>query len=300
MMDLTKLIVEDNLNFFAVNKPKGLIVNVSNTTRSETLQDLVKKHIDQSLDYHLQILNVLEKKEIKVLKESNYDSISKLLINDQVREVLKSLMGVSTELIKEFTDRNGIVHRLDKDTSGVILIAKNAPAFKELKSKFVKRRVRKTYYAITFGDIVNTLKGNDFIHVDLPLGRNPRHRTEFAIVATGRSAESFVYASNPYEMQISDYKESAKKKKDSTFSCVKVLPKTGRTHRIRVHLKALNHEILGDNTYMGKSQSKVAKKLSAPLMLHAHTIEFKFLTKSYKLSASFPKEFAEVVNNIFK
>jgi len=299
-MELIKLIVEDNSNFFAVNKPKGLIVNVSNTTKAQTLQDLVEDYLKVPLSEHLQILKILQDKEIKVLKEFNYDNISKLLNNNQTEETLKSLIGVSTELIKEFTDRAGIVHRIDKDTSGVVLIAKNAFAFKELKNNFVKRKVKKTYFAVTFGDILNTLKGNDFIQINLPLGRNPRHRTEYAIVATGREAESFVYASSPFKMGIGTFKESIKQKKAATFSIVKVLPKTGRTHQIRVHLKALNHEILGDNTYMGKSQSKTSKKMSAPLMLHANTLQFKFLKKEYKISAPFPKEFIDVINNIFK
>lgn len=298
-MDLNKLIVLDNLDFFAVNKPKGLVINVSTTNKTETLQEIVGKAYESTFNVHLQILKVLQSKGFEALGKKEIASILKTERSAIFTETLKSLEGVSFQLIKEFTDRSGIVHRLDKGTSGVVLVAKNATAFKKLKRNFLDRKVVKTYYAVVFGNINNTLKGNDYIHVNLPLGRNPRHRTEFAILASGRVADSMVYPASPLEMEINLKPESVKEGKNYVFSALKILPKTGRTHQIRVHLKALNHEILGDQTYMGRSQTRVAKKLNAPLMLHAQMLEFSFSGKKFKIKAPFSSDFCDVVNNIW-
>lgn len=260
-LDLTPYILKENKDYLAINKPRGMVVNRSSTTKTVTLQEL-------SEDY---------------LRES--------LTNAEYEDPI---------ILEEFVSRSGIVHRLDKDTTGVLLIAKNPQAFADLKANFLNRTAQKTYHAVVFGDVARLLKENEMIHINLPLARNPRKRMEFAVVKNGREAESLVFLATPKKLEIVDSINSVANYKDKSFSIVRILPKTGRTHQIRVHLKALNHEILGDIIYSGKKQMQVAKKINAPLMLHASVLEFTYNKKQVKISAPVPEEFAKTVKVLWK
>ena len=124
--------------------------------------------------------------------------------------------------------RPGIVHRLDKDTSGLLLVAKTEPAHENLAEQFRARAVFKSYVALVHGQMEK-----DRGEIDEPIARDPRHRTRMAIVRGGRSALSIYRARERFDR----------------FTLIDVELKTGRTHQIRVHLAWIKHPVVGDDTY---------------------------------------------------
>jgi 23S rRNA pseudouridine1911/1915/1917 synthase len=146
--------------------------------------------------------------------------------------------------------RPGIVHRLDKDTSGVLLAAKNPDMHQKLVSLFSERKIEKYYLAICMGK-------PKFARIDAPIGRHPQRRQEMRVCQEkGKEAISL--------LKIVQEKHP--------FSLVQVQILTGRTHQIRVHLKHIGHPILGDPIYGVKSTNE--KYGIARPLLHAHRIKF--------------------------
>lgn len=145
-------------------------------------------------------------------------------------------------------ERPGVVHRLDQDTSGVILFAKTDRAYWMLTKMFAERQIRKTYYALV-GGVPKLLSGI----IDAPIGRSMRDRTAMCVTAHGRPACTHWQVLKTFP-----------KFNQTLLSCN---PITGRTHQIRVHLKSIGHPIVGDPKY-GKIHGQ-------RLFLHAHQIEFK-------------------------
>jgi len=144
--------------------------------------------------------------------------------------------------------RPGIVHRLDKETSGVIIAAKTERAHRELVALFAKRAIKKWYRAICFGNPGNCT-------IDAPIGRNPKRRKEMAVIETGKPALS--------RCRVLEEKPP--------FSHVEVELVSGRTHQIRVHLQHVGAPIVGDPLY---GNAKVNKKYQVPhQLLHAHRLE---------------------------
>ncbi|MCK4909232.1 MAG: RluA family pseudouridine synthase [Planctomycetes bacterium] len=140
-----------------------------------------------------------------------------------------------SENLNIHTYRPGIVHRLDKNTSGVILAAKTSRAFLSLGNQFAQRQIHKEYLAVVHGRVKF-----DSDTIDKPLGR---HRTDREKMAVQKKTEG--------REAISTYKVKYRFEK---FSVVRVFPKTGRTHQIRVHLASIKHPIAGDVTYGGKKE----------------------------------------------
>lgn len=141
-------------------------------------------------------------------------------------------------------DRPGIVHRLDKDTSGTIVIAKTTSALESLQEQFATRKVKKVYLASARG-VISEAKGL----IDAPIGRNPVHPTRMTVRPQGRAAQTEFHV--------------LKRTEDSTL--ITILLHTGRTHQIRVHLNYIGHPIIGDVLY-GKPAER--------LLLHAWRLEF--------------------------
>ncbi len=167
---------------------------------------------------------------------------------------VRDLSGIGGEV------RPGIVHRLDKDTSGVMIIAKNDEAHRRLTAAWNTEGVRKEYLAVVYGT-----PASDRGTVDAPIGRDPRDRKRMAIVADGRRA-------------ITDYEIVERLRASSLVRC---RLRTGRTHQIRVHMKHLGHPIVGDPVYSGPQWKGIPeKKLQRTLssltrqMLHAERITF--------------------------
>jgi 23S rRNA pseudouridine1911/1915/1917 synthase len=146
-------------------------------------------------------------------------------------------------------ERAGIVHRLDKDTSGVILVAKTAAALESLRAQFKARAVEKRYLALVEG-MPDTPDGL----IDAPIGRDPSQRKRMAVVRDGREAVTEYHVRETY----------------ADFSLVEVLPQTGRTHQIRVHLAFIGHPVVGDTVYGRRRQSTKLKRH----FLHAASLTF--------------------------
>jgi 23S rRNA pseudouridine1911/1915/1917 synthase len=155
---------------------------------------------------------------------------------------------------QDFLDRAGIVHRIDKETSGCLIIAKTPEAFADLQRQFKERLVKKTYIALVHGQLTPE-EGE----VRAPVGRLPWNRERFGIIPGGKEAVTRykVLSSTP------------------DVSRVELYPETGRTHQIRVHMKHINHPLMGDYLYAGRKTSRNDRAGGFPrVMLHAAKIEF--------------------------
>ena len=175
--------------------------------------------------------------------------------------------------------RPGIVHRLDKDTSGVLILAKNQRSYKFLKKQFQEGEVKKVYQAIIYGG----LKSDSGI-IDRPIGRN---KNEFGSKATGASARGEMRDAVTYYKVLERFQD---------YSLLELRPKTGRTHQIRVHLKSVSHPIVCDSVYASGQPCPGGLKRQA---LHAFSIEFKIPTgKNIRVESPLPADFKKALANL--
>lgn len=161
-------------------------------------------------------------------------------------------------LVKSSEFRSGIVHRIDKETSGILIVAKDEKTFKNLQSQFKKRQVNKTYTALVHGKI-EIKKGS----IEVPVGRLPWNRERFGVIAGGRKAKTNYQVDRYYQKGSSDY------------TLLELYPVTGRTHQIRIHLKYLGYPIVADQFYAGRKTAKLDRKWCPRFFLHASAISFK-------------------------
>ncbi|HEX2123591.1 MAG TPA: RluA family pseudouridine synthase [Thermoanaerobaculia bacterium] len=193
---------------------------------------------------------------------------------------VKDLSGIGGEI------RPGIVHRLDKDTSGVMVIAKHDDAHRRLTAEWGGERVRKEYLALVYGT-----PAPDRGTIEAPIGRDPRDRKRMAVVANGRRA-------------VTDYELTEQFRYVSLVRC---RLRTGRTHQIRVHLKHLGHPLVGDPVYSGPQwrgipDKRVQKVLSSleRQALHAEKIAFPHPRSGEMLTfaAPLPEDLASVLREL--
>lgn len=178
--------------------------------------------------------------------------------------------------------RPGIVHRLDKDTSGVIVVAKNQKYFDYLKNLFQGRGVKKTYLALVWGE-PKTKSGTINKAISLKAGTTKR------TVHEGKMEKEAV---TEYRV-IKSFKEKGGKGEgeEEIFSLLEVCPQTGRTHQIRVHLASIGHPIVGDSLY-GKKENPFGLERQ---FLHAGSLEFGLASGSrIKLEADLPDDLAKI------
>ena len=169
--------------------------------------------------------------------------------------------------------RPGIVHRLDKDTSGLMMVAKNHHAHQELSNQIKDRRVTKGYMALTTGVV-----SPDAGIIDQPIARDPRHRKRMAVVAGGRESRTrYRVVENP-----------------SGYSLLELVLETGRTHQIRVHLAHLGHPLLGDGVY-GKTSPLLDRHF-----LHANLLGFQHprTGEALEFRAELPTDLAGVLDDL--
>lgn len=180
---------------------------------------------------------------------------------------VRDLSGIGGEM------RPGIVHRLDKDTSGLILIAKNDKAHASLSEQFKERSMEKHYRAVTFGQF-----REETGMIDAPIARHPVDRKKMAIVPGGKPSQT--------EWKVLERLRSA------TYLDVHLL--TGRTHQIRVHMNSIGHSLLGDPIYAPNIKTFVH---IPRLMLHAYSLAFTHPTSNERMEfiAPLPKEFETTI-----
>ncbi len=177
-------------------------------------------------------------------------------------------------------NRMGIVHRLDKDTSGILLVAKTQKALENLQKQFKERIVKKEYLALAHG--LMTEQGI----IDAAIIRNPGNREKFIVLAEGKEAvtefeplESYQLSAISLQTIFSDFSKIQMRKLErqryNEFTLVRCKPKTGRTHQIRVHLKYINHPVVADEKYAGRKVVRLDKRWCPRIFLHAQKIGFK-------------------------
>jgi len=204
------------------------------------------------------------------------------LVNALVARYPK-IIGVGENIL-----RPGIVHRLDKETSGLMAVAKNQKAFDFLKSQFLKREVKKTYFALVEGILKD--KSGDIKYQIRPSRINRLKKV--AIKKRNISGKKSVReAETHYELE---------KIFQSGFSLVSVMPKTGRTHQIRVHLAAIGHPVVGDIMYGAKQKiAQFTGTQAQRQMLHAYKLEFKAPNgKKLVLESEMPSDMKDLLKGL--
>jgi 23S rRNA pseudouridine1911/1915/1917 synthase len=168
-------------------------------------------------------------------------------------------------------NRAGIVHRLDRGTSGVMITAKNSEALRWLQKQFSQRKVKKVYRAIAEGFI----DPKEAI-INAPIGRNPKKPQTFKVMANGRPATTTYKVIKEFERNAKNYSE------------VELTPQTGRTHQLRIHLAYIGHPIVGDPIYGRGGES---------MMLHAESLELTLPSKErQKFHSPVPQRFMDFLD----
>jgi 23S rRNA pseudouridine1911/1915/1917 synthase len=221
-------------------------------------------------------------------------------LSDWLLENYPSIKNVGEPMIvnvdgkEEKILRPGIVHRIDKETSGVLLIAKNKKTFEFLKEQFQNHKIKKTYRAFVYGNVTSPraslLTGKRGV-IDAPIGRSP---VDIRMWTAGRGArEPLRQATTEYVVLDRFVDEETEDPNSNKFSYLEVYPKTGRTHQIRVHMRYINHPIVSDPLYRGSKEKVLGMKR---LALHAYSISFMMPNGEMKeVTSELPNDFKKVI-----
>ena len=238
-MNLTPFIIFEDDNILALNKPAGIVVHPDGRTEEPSVSEWFAKKYPKS----------------KTVGESIKMADGKLI------------------------ERPGIVHRIDRDTSGILLLAKTESGFMTLKRQFQDREIEKVYHAFLYG-----MMKEDHGTINLGIARSTSDFRKWSAErgARGEKREAITY------FQVI--------KKNTEASFVEAKPKTGRTHQIRVHFKALQHPVVCDKLY---APGKPAILGFERLALHARQVSFKD-TKGVRQTviAEYPEDFKNALENM--
>ena len=292
-------LIEDNDN----KRLDTFISEKLNVSRSQLKHLNITCHINgnqKKLSYNLRLNDKLEIKNIDLnIKETTssiepenididivYEDKSLLVINKKEgmsvhcssQETSSTLVNALLYHVKDFDffedkSRVGIIHRLDKDTSGLLIVGKNAKIIDNIQNQFKNRTVTKTYHALVTG---NTRYQKE--RIDLPIGRHPKYRKKMCVRDDGRNS-------------ITEYEVITNFDK---YGLLKINLLTGRTHQIRVHLSYKGYPVAGDKIY-SKSSEKYDR-----LMLHAKSISFIHPITNIEMhfDSSYPKSFSDLLDKI--
>ncbi|NBX15989.1 MAG: RluA family pseudouridine synthase [Proteobacteria bacterium] len=206
------------------------------------------------------------------------------------------LHALSAQYPDRFTiGRLYLVHRLDKETSGIMLIAKNKTAQQDLEKLFAERKVRKVYHALTFG-IPLKVEGR----LDWPLRKDPSRPNTYFAVLNKRSGQSAQSSGKDIKSALTSYLV-LKTFQGLGASYIECRPETGRTHQIRVHLQALGVPLLGDKTYSNNVIGHPCGQWAARHMLHAFSISWTDKDgRTFAFEAPLPDDFRVCLNRLAK
>ncbi|MCX6753183.1 MAG: RluA family pseudouridine synthase [Candidatus Nomurabacteria bacterium] len=265
-------ILHKDKDILVINKPAGISVHGDGRSDVETLADLILAEYPEMKD---------------------------------VGEPMEIDIGGGE---KKIIYRPGIVHRLDKDTSGVLILARNQKAYEYLKEQFQNREVKKTYNTLVYGNMKN-----DFGIIDAGIGRSPSDPRK-KIASRGKTgkirdavteykvlkrievplSQNFSSCALPAKSAGGTLGDKNFATTPQQYTWLEVHPKTGRTHQIRVHMKFLNHPVVVDQLYAPKDAT--APFGISRLALHASSVEFKNLAgESITVSAPLPPDLAKIL-----
>ena len=214
----------------------------------------------------------------------------------------KKIENVGEPMVVEFEGkeitikRPGIVHRLDRETSGALVVARNQKTFLFLKEQFQNHTVKKNYRAFVYGHVSDpkaSLASGKRGVINVPIGRSPK---DIRMWTAGRGAKP------PFREAVTEYivlnrffdKENASGlNQENKFSYIEAYPKTGRTHQIRVHMRYINHPVVSDPLYRGNQDLALGMKR---LALHAYSITFRLPNGELKtVESPLPADFKKVL-----
>lgn len=244
----------------------GDIITIEQPTPKEI--ELKAENIPIDIIYEDDNIIVVNKPKGMVVHPANGNP-NGTLVNAIMAICKDSLSGIGGEI------RPGIVHRLDKDTSGLLIIAKNDEAHVNMSEQIKNHEVKKTYIALVRG----VIKENEAT-IDMPIGRSQSDRKKMAVNKNGKNAVTHIKVLKRYDK----------------YTLLEIHIETGRTHQIRVHLSHIGYPIIGDYTYSnGKNEFGIIGQC-----LHAQRLEFKhpITQKKMKLEAPLPKYFEEILKKL--
>ncbi len=273
---IQKLLEEDKINVNGkIEKPsykvqEGDIIEVTIEEPKEV--KIEAQDIPLDIIYEDNDILVVNKQKGLVVHPANGNPDG-TLVNAIMAHCKDSLSGIGGEL------RPGIVHRLDKDTSGLLIIAKNDKSHIQVSEQIKNREVKKTYIALVRGTIAE-----DEATINMPIGRSTKDRKKMAVTKNGKDAVTHFRVLNRYTTN----KES--------YTLLEIKIDTGRTHQIRVHMAEIGHPVIGDSVYSnGKNEFGIEGQC-----LHAKRLEFvhPITGKEMKLEAPLPEYFKKIVEQL--
>ena len=273
-MRVKKLIAEGNIlvNDRCEKESYKIKENDTITIQIEEPKEVSVKAEEIPLDiiYEDNDIIVVNKEKGMVVHPGN-GNYNGTLVNAIMAHAKDSLSGIGGEL------RPGIVHRIDKDTSGLLIVAKNDEAHINLSEQIKNHEVKKIYTALVRGNVIE-----DEATIDMPIGRSKEDRKKMAVDLNGKNAVTHIKVIKRY----------------GKYTLLRVKIDTGRTHQIRVHLSKIGYPIIGDEVYSnGKNEWNVHGQ-----MLHSTVLEFKhpISGKLMHLEAPLPKYFEEILLELDK
>lgn len=211
-------ILFENDLFLVIDKPAGMVVNRADTQKALTVQEWLEEGVN--------------------------------------KKIIQELRNSKERIDQEFVSRGGIVHRLDKETSGILILSKTPQAFEHLKNQFKNGLTEKTYLTLVHGKVAPR-EGE----INVPIGRLPWNRMRFGVLMGGREAQTYY--------KVKEYFFLSDGKKKLPLTLLEMYPKTGRTHQIRVHMQHLGYPLFSDELYAGRRQSKADRRILPRHFLHA-------------------------------
>lgn len=266
MIEEGNIVVNDKKQKVAYKIACGDIINIEKVEAKPI--ELKAQDIPIEIIYEDKDIIVVNKPKGMVVHPANGNPDG-TLVNAIMSICKDSLSGIGGEI------RPGIVHRLDKDTSGILIVAKNDKAHVNMSEQIKKHEVKKTYVALVRG----VVKENEAT-IDMPIGRSNSDRKKMAVTKTGKNAVTHIKVLKRYDK----------------YTLLEINIETGRTHQIRVHLAYIGYPIIGDYIYSnGKNEFGIIGQC-----LHAKSLEFKhpITGKKMKLEAPLPDYFQKVIEEL--
>ena len=261
-----EILVNGKIKKISYKVQLGDILEINIPKPRET--DIKAENIPLDIVYEDNDIIVVNKPKGMVVHPAN-GNLDGTLVNALMSICKDSLSGIGGEI------RPGIVHRLDKDTSGLLIIAKNDTAHINMSNQIKNRQVKKIYIALVRGIV-----GEDEATINMPIGRSTKDRKKMAVRKDGKEA-------------ITHFKVL---KRYGKYTLLEIKIDTGRTHQIRVHLSEIGHPVIGDMVYSnGKNEFGVEGQ-----MLHAESLDFKhpITGKEIHLEAELPNYFKDILNKL--